>query len=229
MNSVKGKNEFKKMLRGIRYKNFCQKNKYFFNELYKNKTMPKDEIICIVNQLRNHECENEKDEKLKTIAEEFYKYHNELFEENDEENCVENVSENDEENCVENVSENDTENLDEKIETIKEEVETIQTIADEHPNFKYIEEFNTRIGKLTDDIEKKFQDMIDSHLDLKRSIEQKRNITDRDAKARIENIEDKLEMLYGRESEIKPKPIFKKPKNTKTDAINNYVNFKLNS
>ena len=121
---------------------------------------------------------------------------------------------------------NDDENLVEKIEEIKHEVELIEEIKDEHPNYKHIEEFNSRIEKLKEDINKKFEDMIDSHLDLKRSIEEKRNISDHDAKARIENIEGKIEMLYGKQMEQNPKP--QRPTNTKADIMNRYINNKLN-
>ena len=114
----------------------------------------------------------------------------------------------------------------EKIEEIKHEVELIEEIKEEHPNYKHIEEFNSKIEKLKEDINRKFEDMIDSHLDLKKSIEEKRNISDHDAKARIENIEGKIEMLYGQQMEEKPKT--KRYQNNKDDSMSKFINFKLN-
>ena len=210
----------------MNFKNYFNKNKYFFNELYKNKTLPKDEIVSMVNQILDYEPRDEKDEKIKNIAQEFVKDHHELFPDNTSND--ENVSKNDDENVSKNLSKNDDENLVEKIEEIKHEVELIEEIKDEHPNYKHIEEFNSRIEKLKEDINRKFEDMIDSHLDLKRTIDEKRNICDHDAKARIENLEGKIEMLYGQQmsNETKPKP--QRSSNNKSDIMNKYISFKLN-
>ena len=234
MNVIKKNKELNQLKRGINYKNYFNKNKYFFNELYKNKTLPKDEIILIVNQILELESDDEKDKRIKSIAEEFVKDHHELFDntiaesnhaenhvKNDEENHVKNVSKNDEENHVENVSE--------KLDEIKQDVKEIELLK-EHPDKFHIEEFNSKMEKLKEDIDKKFSDMIDSHLELKRSIDEKRHINDKDAVSRLSNLEDKLEMLYGREMEIKskPKPILKNS-NSKSDVMNKYISFKLNS
>ena len=223
MNVIKNNDELKALKRGMNFKNYFNKNKYFFNELYKNNQMPKEEIISVVNQILEHETENDKDEKIKSIATEFVKGHHELFTtKNDDENRVENLVENDDQNRVEN----DEQNVSEKLEEIKHEVELIEEIKQEHPNFKHIEEFNSKIEKLKNDIDKKFEGMIDSHLELKRSIDGKRNINDHDAKARIENIEGKIEMLYGQQMKEKPKHN-PRPTNSKTDIMNRYINYKL--
>ena len=227
MNVIKNNNELKALKSGINFKNYFSKNKYFFNELYKNKQVPKEEIVSIVNQILDYEGSTEQDEKIKKIASEFVKDHHELFE---SQNNDENVSQNRVENSDENVSKNYDENassVSEKLEEIKQEVELIEEIKEEHPNYKHIEEFNSRIEKLKDDINKKFEDMIDSHLELKRSIDEKRNISDADAKARIENIEGKIEMLYGQQ--MKPKSHQQRPANSKSDIMNRFINFKLSN
>ena len=218
MNVIKNNGKLKALKSGINFKNYFSKNKYFFNELYKSKQVPKEEIVSIVNQILDYEGATEQDEKIKRIASEFVKDHHELFE-------SENVSENNDENVSENRDENRVENVSEKLEEIKHEVELIEEIKEEHPNYKHIEEFNSRIEKLKDDINKKFEDMIDSHLELKRSIDEKRNINDSDAKARIENIEGKIEMLYGQQ--MKPKP--QRHSNSKSDVMNRFINFKLSN
>ena len=233
MNVIKKNKELTPLKRGMNFKNYFNKNKYFFNELYKNKTLPKDEIVSIVKNILETESNDEKDIKIKNIAEEFVKDHHELFL---SENQSENVSKNDDknhvenrdENRVENHVENHDENLVEKLDDIKHEVELIEEIKEENPNYKHIEEFNSKIERLKDDIYKKFEDMIDSHLDLKRTVEEKRNINDHDAKARIENLEGKIEMLYGQQMEEKPKRQPQTKPNTKTDIMNKYISYKLN-
>ena len=222
MNVIKNNGELKALKSGINFKNYFSKNKYFFNELYKNKRVPKDEIVSIVNQILDYEGATEQDEKIKKIASEFVKDHHELFE---SENRVENELQNRVENELQNRDENESQNVSEKLEEIKQEVELIEEIKEEHPNYKHIEEFNSRIEKLKDDINKKFEDMIDSHLELKKSIDEKRNINDSDAKARIENIEGKIEMLYGQQ--MKPKP--QRHSNSKSDVMNRFINFKLSN
>ena len=233
MNVIKKNKELSQLKRGMNYKNYFNKNKYFFNELYKNKTLPKEEIISIVNQILDYEGDDEKDKRIKSIAQEFVKDHNELFlTKNSEENGQENVSKNDVENGQENGQENVAKNhvekdVTEKLDEIKQDVKEIEQLKD-HPDKVHIEEFNSKIEKLRDDIDKKFSDMIDSHLELKRSIDEKRHINDKDAVSRLSNLEDKLEMLYGRETEIKPKPILKNTTNSKSDVMNKYISFKLN-
>ena len=236
MNVIKNNKDLVALKRGMNFKNYFNKNKYFFNELYKNKTIPKHEIVSMVKQILDYDPKDEKDVKIKNIAEEFVKDHHELFDDgqNDDENVSKNLSknlsknddENDDKNHVEDrVEDHDDQNLTEKIEEIKHEVELIEEIKDEHPNFKHIEEFNSKIEKLKEDINKKFEDMIDSHLDLKKSIEEKRSISDHDAKARIENIEGKIEMLYGQQMNNETKP--KKYGNSKDDSMSKFINFKL--
>ena len=222
MNVIKKNGELKALKSGINFKNYFSKNKYFFNELYKSKKIPKDEIVSIVNQILDYEGSTEQDEKIKKIASEFVKDHHELFVKNEDENRDENRVE----NVLENRDENRDQNVSEKLEEIKHEVELIEEIKEEHPNYKHIEEFNSRIEKLKDDINKKFEDMIDSHLELKRSIDEKRSINDSDAKARIENIEGKIEMLYGQQT--KPKNI-ERHSNSKSDVMNRFINFKLSN
>ena len=234
MDVIKKNKNLIQLKRGLNFKNYFNKNKYFFNELYKNKTLPKEEIVTIVKEILENESDDEKDKRIKSIAEEFVKDHHELFtipEENDEEKHVKNDEEkhvkNDEEKHVKNDEENHVENVTEKLDEIKQDVKDIEMMK-EHPDKMHIEEFNYKMEKLRDDIDKKFSDMIDSHLELKRSIDEKRHINDKDAVSRLSNLEDKLEMLYGRETEIKPKPILKKQPNTKSDVMNKYISFKLN-
>ena len=226
MNVIKKNKDLSELKKRIGSKNYFNKNKYFFNELYKNKTLPKDEIVSIVNNILEHESNDEKDLKIKNIAEEFVKDHHELFLSKNE---SKNESKNDEENVIEICVENDEQNIVEKLDEIKHEVELIEEIKEENPNYKHIEEFNSKIERLKDDIYKKFEDMIDSHLDLKRTVEEKRNINDHDAKARIENLEGKIEMLYGQQMDEKPKRQPQKTTpNTKSDIMNKYISFKLN-
>ena len=243
MNVIKKNKELSQLKRGMNFKNYFNKNKYFFNELYKNKTLPKDEIVSIVNQILDYEGDDEKDKLIKSIAEEFVKDHHELFLSknsdneqsslqkvnllnSDNENMSKNVTKNSEENSVENHDEKD---VSEKLDEIKQDVKDMELIK-EHPDKVHIEEFNSKIERLRDDIDKKFTDMIDSHLELKRSIDEKRHISDHDAVSRLSNLEDKLEMLYGKqmETEIKPKPILKNLSNSKSDIMNKYISFKLN-
>ena len=227
MNVIKNNKDLVALKRGMNFKNYFNKNKYFFNELYKNKTLPKQEIVSMVKQILEYDPKDEKDVKIKNIAEEFFKDHHELFDDNtnQNQNDNQNVTENNNQNVIENDDENRVENCVEKLEEIKHEVELIEEIKNEHPNFKHIEEFNSRIEKLKEDIEKKFEDMIDSQLDLTKSIEEKRNISDSDAKARIENIEGKIEMLYGQQMKEPNKP--KRYGNSKDDSMSRFINFKL--
>ena len=222
MDVIKKNKDLSQLKRGINFKNYFNKNKYFFNELYKNKTLPKDEIISIVNQILDYDGDDEKDKRIKSIAEEFVKDHYELF-------MTENHVENDDKNHVENDDKNHVENVTEKLDEIKQDVKEIELLK-EHPDKLHIEEFNSKMEKLKDDIDKKFSDMIDSHLELKRSIDEKRHINDKDAVSRLSNLEDKLEMLYGREMEVKTKPkSILKNSNSKSDVMNKYINFKLNN
>ena len=222
MNVIKKNKELNQLKRGLKFKNYFNKNKYFFNELYKNQTLPKEEIVSIVNQILDSEGDDEKDQLIKSIAEEFVKDHHELFSSNSDENHVENRDENRVENHVDK-------DVSKKLDEIKQDVKEIE-LAKDHPDKMHIEEFNSKIEKLKDDIEKKFGDMIDSHLELKRSIDEKRHINDRDAVSRLSNLEDKLEMLYGKqmEAETKPKSILKNSSNSKSDVMNKYISFKLN-
>ena len=228
-----GNNDLKKLKFGTTYKNYMTKNKYIFNELYKNEDIPREELIFIVKRIINHKSNSKSDIILKEIAEGFIKDHHELFtgdwrkdEETDDEyeedkpkinsdnnkkeempieNVSKNLSENLDKNLDKNVSKNVSENTIEKLEEIKEDVKQIEQLK-EHPDKRHIEDFNNKIVELRGDIERKFNDMIDSHIDLKKSIEEKRNISDHDAKSRIENIKGKIEMLYGKQMEENTKP-----------------------
>ena len=259
-----GNPDLKKLKYGTTYKNYYPKNKYIFNELYRNKTIPIDELVFIVKRILNHKSKfetSQADLMLKKIAEGFVKDHHELFpdyeiqdentddeydennipkiysikkeenmSENSEENLTKNSVENVTKNSEENVTKNVAENTIEKIEEIKQDVKEIEQLK-EHPDKRHIEEFNAKISELKDDINRKFNDMIDSHIDLKKSIEEKRNISDRDAKSRIENMEGKMEMLYGKQMEElnKPKkkekyvPIIK----SKDDIMREYISKKF--
>ena len=66
-------------------------------------------------------------------------------------------------------------------------------------------------------------------MDLRKSIEEKRNISNHDAKARIENLEGKIEMLYGKQMEegVRSKKHNPSPL-SKEDVMNKFINFKLN-
>ena len=194
--------ELNKLKVGMGFKNYLEKNKYFFNEIYKNKILPKEELVNVVNKILEDEGEGDKDILLKKIAGEFVKDHHELFEKtpdsNTEENEIENDVENQDEKPVEKTPENDV--------------------------------INAKIEALKEDIDKKFNDMIDAHIDLKKIIEEKRNITNQDAKARIENIEGKIEMLYGKQMEdstTKKKQYYHKPM-SKDDVLSKFINNKLN-
>ena len=229
-----GNSHLKKLKYGTTYKNYYPKNKYIFNEIYKEELIPREELVFLVKRILNHKSKfetSEPDLMLKKIAEGFVKEHGDLFkdferkDENTDDEYEENLpkiislkkeedmsnetSKNTSENTSENVSQNPVENASqntiEKIEEIKQDVKEIEQLK-EHPDKKHIEEFNARLAELKDDIGKKFNDMIDSHMELKKSIEEKRNINDKDAKARIDNMEGKIEMLYGQQMEEKLKP-----------------------
>ena len=232
MNVVKNNKNLSALKRGMKFKNYFNKNKYFFNELYKNETIPRDEIVSIVNQILDYETKDDKDDQIKNIAQEFVRDHHELFTKNvlknDDENHVQNSEENMTKNDDENHDENHTEkDVSEKLDEIKQDVKNIEQLK-EHPDKVHIEEFNSKIEKLKDDIDRKFEEMIDSHLDLKRSIDEKRNINDKDAKSRIENLEGKLEMLYGKHLEENTKHKPQRSSNSKSDIMNKYISFKLN-
>ena len=223
---------FKKFKSNTQYKSFYEKNKYFFNELYKIKAIPTEDLVFVLTRILKHNTKEPTkiDMQIKQIARGFVIDHHELFPEgvedggeeledaydgdtpkyinsnnkNMSENDVKNMSENHVENGVENHDENHVKNVAEtveKIEEIKKDVEQIEEIQKEHPNFKHIEAFHNKIEELKEDIHKKFNDMIDAHMDLKKSIEEKRNISNHDAKTRIENMEGKIEMLYGKQME----------------------------
>ena len=262
-----GNNDLKKLKYGTTFKNYVPKYKYIFNELYRTKAIPREELVFIVKRIINHKGKfglSKSDETLKNLAEGFVSDHDELFqgdwrkdeetddeyednkpilttenknilpienkEEMPEQNTQQNVSENTQENASKNVSENHVQNVGqnaiEKLDEIKEDVKQIEQLK-EHPDKRHIEEFNTRLGELRTDIEKKFNDMIDSHLDLKKSIEEKRNINDHDAKSRIENMEGKIEMLYGKQMEEQTKPkknkVYKPEKKSKEDIMREYI------
>ena len=244
--------ELNKLKSGTKFKNYFNKNKYFFNEIYKNKILPKEDLVFIVTRIIKHDSNNDIDIKLKNIAKGYVEDHHELFPdgvedggertddeyddkhepepENNTKNHDENHVENDDENKEGNPHVSPTNTI-EKIEEIKQEVEKIEEIREQHPNFKHIEEFHKKIEELKDDIHKKFEDMIDSHMDLRKSIEEKRNISHHDAKARIENMEGKIEMLYGKQMEenTRPKKQYFQPRPiTKEDMLNSFVNKKLN-
>ena len=216
-------NDLKRLKYGTTYKNYMPKNKYIFNELYKNKAIPREELVFIVKRIINHKNKrgiSHSDSMLKEIAEGFVEDHDELFkgdwrkeEDTDEEYEEDEKPKLNEEKNMEPIKKEEMseEKQDipvktiEKLEEIKEDVKQIEQLK-EHPDKRHIEEFNNRISELRGDIEKKFNDMIDSHLDLKKSIEEKRNISDKDAKSRIDNMEGKIEMLYGKQMEEENKP-----------------------
>ena len=232
-------NKLRRLKFGSRYRNYEEKNKYIFNDLYRSEEIPREELVFLVKRILNYKSNKEPDLLLKKIAEGFVKDHHELFEDykhkdentddeyeenlpkiislkkeedmsintskNTSKNTSENTSENNTENSVNNKDGSKTLNTIEKLDEIKQDVKEIEQLK-EHPDKKHIEEFNARIAELKDDISRKFNDMIDSHMDLKKSIEEKRNINDKDAKARIDNMEGKIEMLYGQQMEEKLKP-----------------------
>ena len=232
-----GNAELKKLKYGTTFKNYYNKNKYIFNEIYREKIIPRDELVFLIKRIIKHKSKFETskpDLLLKKIAEGFVKDHHELFpdaiegneatdDEYDgtipkiysnkkEENMKENDVKNDDENHDENVLKNDDQNTTlntlsnasasalEKIEEIKQDVKEIEQLKD-HPDKKHIQEFNDNLRELKEDINRKFNDMIDAHMDLKKSIDEKRNISQHDAKSRIENMEGKIEMLYGKQME----------------------------
>ena len=243
-------NDLKRLKYGTTYKNYIPKNKYIFNELYKSKAIPREELILLVKKIINYKSKFEtskSDSILKEIAEGFVEDHHELFQgdwrKDEDDSDIEFDEEvspilTTEKNIIpiekEEMSDNkntqeiktEPEKTIEKLEEIKEDVKQIEQLK-EHPDKRHIEEFNTKLGELRFDIEKKFNDMIDSHLDLKKSIEEKRNINDKDAKSRIENMEGKIEMLYGKQMEEQTKPKKKEKyipeKKSKEDLMKEYI------
>ena len=242
---------FKKFKSNSGNKNFYDRNKYFFNELYKIKAIPTDELIFLVKRILKHDTKDPTniDLTIKKIARGFVLDHHELFpggiedgvEATDDEyeedtpkyknlNNKKETMENDVKNDVENVSENRVENTIEKIEEIKQDVEKIEELQ-HTPKDKHLKDFNDKIEELKEDIHKKFNDMIDAHIDLKKSIEEKRNISNSDAKSRIENMEGKIEMLYGKQMEESmkhKKPTYTPKIKTKDDILRQYISNKLN-
>ena len=265
--------ELKKLKYGTTFKNYYDKNKYIFNEIYKEKLIPKDELVFLIKRILKHKSKFETskpDLLLKKIAEGFVKDHHELFpdiiegneatddeyeddkpkiysnkkEENMTENDVKNDDKNHVENRDENMMKNDVKNhvknnaLEtisnagakalEKIEEIKQDVKEIEQLK-EHPDKKHIQEFNSKIEELKEDINHKFNDMIDAHMDLKKSIDEKRNISQHDAKSRIENMEGKIEMLYGKQMEesLNPKKKYVPKIKSKEDILREYLGHKF--
>ena len=244
-----GNNDLRKLKRGTHYKNYLPRNKYIFNELYRTKAIPKEEVVFIVKRIINHKNKmgtSDSEKILKGLAEGFVEEHQELFEgdwRKDEDTDDEydgdvpkiissdnKIDMKEEVKPMETVKEEigEPEKTIEKIEEIKEDVKKIEQLK-EHPDKRHIEEFNNRLGELRSDIEKKFNDMIDSHIDLKKSIEEKRNISDNDAKSRIENMEGKIEMLYGKQMDEETKSKKKKPtkyvpeRKSKEDIMREYI------
>ena len=257
---------FKKFKSNTQYKSFYEKNKYFFNEMYKIKAIPTEDLVFVITRILKHDTKDPTkiDLQIRKISRGFVMDHHQLFpggvEDGGEEledaydgdtpkyknldikkeTMSENVSENDVKNHVKNDDENvpatpaskDVSETIEKIEEIKHDVEKIEELQHAPPN-KHIEEFNTKIEELKEDIHKKFNDLVDSHLNLKKSIEEKRNISNHDAKSRIENMEGKIEMLYGKQMEeatkAKKQQQYMPPKKlTKEDMLQKYISKKLN-
>ena len=117
--------DLKKLKYGTTYKNYYNKNKYIFNELYKDETIPREELVFLVKRILNHKSKYETsqaDLMLKKIAEGFVKDHHELFpefeiqdentdDEYDENNSPKIYSNKKEENMNENSVKNDVENV----------------------------------------------------------------------------------------------------------------------
>ena len=205
---------------GTLYKNYYPKNKYVFNEIYKEKLMPTDELVFLITRILKHKSKYEtskQDILLKKIAEGFVKDHHELFPDLIEgEEATDDEYEGDKPKILlkkeENMSENHDENHDEK--PVENHVEK--------PVEKH-DHLNAKLEELKEDITKKFNDMIDAHLDLRKMIEEKRNISNQDAKSRLENMEGKIEMLYGKQmSEPKKQKSVSKNK-SKEDVLKDYL------
>ena len=74
--------ELKKLKYGTTFKNYYDKNKYIFNEIYKEKLIPKNELVFLIKRILKHKSKFETskpDLLLKKIAEGFVKDHHELF------------------------------------------------------------------------------------------------------------------------------------------------------
>ena len=74
--------ELKKLKYGSTFKNYYNKNKYIFNEIYKEKLIPTDELVFLIKRILKHKSKYETskpDLLLKKIAEGFVKEHHELF------------------------------------------------------------------------------------------------------------------------------------------------------
>ena len=262
--------ELKKLTVGTKFSTYYEKRKMFFDDVLKNKILPKSEVIDLVESILESEDDSMVDNKLKRVAFFFKKENQELFsntgdkslqnsEKNSEKNRVQNSEINVEESNAgdkslklspenedivmleENQPENETNDKIEdtmsnagakaleKIEEIKQDVKEIEQLK-EHPDKKHIEEFNAKLSELRENIERKFNDMIDSHMDLKKSIDEKRIINNNDAKSRIENLEAKIEMLYGNQmgEAMKPKKQPYTPKvKSKDDVIREYLGKKM--
>ena len=207
--------DIKRLRFGTTFKNYHPKNKYVFNEIYKEKKIPTEELVFLITRILKHKNkygENEPDKQIKKIAEGFVKDHHELFP-----NLIEGEEATDDEyeedkpkikKMSENRVENDVENR----------------VENEHEKPKHNDELNAKLEELREDICKKFNDMIDSHLDLRKMIEEKRHISNQDAKSRLENMEGKIEMLYGKQMEEEPKKKQYIPKvKSKEDILKEYL------
>ena len=202
---------------GTTFKNYYPKNKYVFNEIYKEKLMPTEELVFLITRILKHKSKyktSQQDMMLKKIAEGFVRDHHELFPDLIEgEEATDDEYEGDKpkilikkENMSENHDEKPVENHDEK--PVENHVKN-----DDH--------LNAKLEELKEDITKKFNDMIDAHLDLRKMIEEKRNISNQDAKSRLENMEGKIEMLYGKQMS---EPKKQKSKNkSKDDVLKDYL------
>ena len=117
---------FKKFKSNTQYKSFFDKNKYFFNEMYKIKAIPTEELVFVITRILKHKIDNPTkiDLQIKKIAKGFVEDHHELFPENIEENTedLEHAYEGDkpkiytnkkEENMTKNMTENVSKNHDE--------------------------------------------------------------------------------------------------------------------
>ena len=206
--------DVKKLRFGALFKNYNTRNKYMFNEFYKDKRIPKEELVFLVKRILNHKNkygENEPDKKIKEIARGFVLDHHELFPDFVEvEEATDDEYEEDKPK-IKNMEENDVKKHEEN--DVKKHEEN---------DVKKHEEINTKLEELREDICKKFNDMIDSHLDLKKMIEEKRHISNEDAKSRLENMEGKIEMLYGKQMEEKKHKYVPKVK-SKEDMLREYL------
>ena len=226
--------ELKNLTKGTHYKNYYDRNKYYFNEIYKQKIITDNALVFLITRILKHK--SDPNTPIKRIARGFVQDHHELFpnpieegseatdDEGDyeEEKQVEKQEEKPEEKSEEKPEEKPTEKQDENhVENhVEKDVENHVEKQDDKP-YKDLYE---KINEIHENMEKKLNDLIDGYIDLRNIIKEKKHISNNDVKSRLENMEGKIEMLHGKQMEEATKPFHSKRKpKTKEDALRNYL------